>query len=254
MRTGLDKPGFKLQVREPSETRIRAMVVDKDLMGSHLLADSLGRGLMCEALVVRSSDLLQELGKREVDIVVIGADLEPGPGHGFRLASAASQAYPGIMLVILLDQSARGSILRAFRSGARGIFSRQQPLSELLECVEQVARGFLWAGREATDLLLEALKSVPAGICNDSIPIPLTNRELQVVQYAAEGKTNKAIARQLLLSEHTVKNYLFRAFEKLGVSSRVELLFYLTTRGQYFAPAENLAASYESDPSLKEVG
>jgi two-component system nitrate/nitrite response regulator NarL len=54
------------------------------------------------------------------------------------------------------------------------------------------------------------------------------------VQCAATGQTNKAIASELGLSEHTVKNYLFRAFEKLGVSSRVELLFYLTSRGHSF--------------------
>ena len=50
--------------------------------------------------------------------------------------------------------------------------------------------------------------------------------------------TNKTIASELNLSEHTVKNYLFRAFEKLGVSSRVELLFYLTIRGHSFSAAK----------------
>ena len=62
----------------------------------------------------------------------------------------------------------------------------------------------------------------------------LTMRELQVVKCAARGKTNKVIACELGLSEHTVKNYLFRAFEKLEVSNRVELLFYLTQRGHIF--------------------
>jgi DNA-binding NarL/FixJ family response regulator len=56
----------------------------------------------------------------------------------------------------------------------------------------------------------------------------LTAREWQVVKSAALGMQNKEIARQLGLSEHTVKNYLFRVFEKLGVSNRVELLYYLT--------------------------
>jgi DNA-binding NarL/FixJ family response regulator len=65
---------------------------------------------------------------------------------------------------------------------------------------------------------------------------PLTVRELQVVKCAARGKTNKVIAGELGLSEHTVKNYLFHAFEKLGVSNRVELLFYLTLRGHTFDP------------------
>ena len=59
------------------------------------------------------------------------------------------------------------------------------------------------------------------------------------MQHAAKGKTNRAIANDLGLSEHTVKNYLFRAFEKLGVSNRVELLFYLTIRGHSFGPASS---------------
>ena len=60
----------------------------------------------------------------------------------------------------------------------------------------------------------------------------------RLCKYAARGKTNKAIAGELYLSEHTVKNYMFRAFEKLHVSNRVELLFYLATRGHPFGPPE----------------
>jgi DNA-binding CsgD family transcriptional regulator len=53
----------------------------------------------------------------------------------------------------------------------------------------------------------------------------LSKRELQVVRSLAEGLTNREIAEQLNLSPHTIKNYLFRIFDKLGVSSRIELLF-----------------------------
>jgi two-component system nitrate/nitrite response regulator NarL len=83
-------------------------------------------------------------------------------------------------------------------------------------------------------------KNIPAPNVIGSHDSPtLTARELEVVQCAAEGKTNRAIARDLFVSEHTVKNHLFRAFEKLGVSSRVELLFYLTLRGHTFKPAKS---------------
>jgi DNA-binding NarL/FixJ family response regulator len=79
-------------------------------------------------------------------------------------------------------------------------------------------------------------------VINDDLSV-LTTRELQVVQHAARGKTNKAIAGELYLSEHTVKNYMFRAFEKLHVSNRVELLFYLASRGHAFCmPEIELAA------------
>jgi len=54
----------------------------------------------------------------------------------------------------------------------------------------------------------------------------LTKREEDVVRLLAEGLQNREIARQLGLSEHTVKNYMFHIFEKLGVSSRVELVLY----------------------------
>ena len=54
----------------------------------------------------------------------------------------------------------------------------------------------------------------------------LTKREEDVVRLVAEGLQNREIARELKLSEHTIKNYLFHIFEKLGVSSRVELVLY----------------------------
>ena len=78
----------------------------------------------------------------------------------------------------------------------------------------------------------------------------MTYREQQVVQAAARGKTNKVIASELGLSEHTVKNYLFRAFDKLGVSNRVELLFYLTMRGH--TPGSGGPDAEAADPNAKK--
>jgi len=54
----------------------------------------------------------------------------------------------------------------------------------------------------------------------------LSKREADVVHLVAQGLTNRDISNQLNLSEHTVRNYLFRVFEKLGVSTRVELALY----------------------------
>ena len=54
----------------------------------------------------------------------------------------------------------------------------------------------------------------------------MTVREAAVVRLAIEGLSNREIAKQLSLSEHTVKNYMFRVFDKLGVSNRVELVLY----------------------------
>jgi len=66
----------------------------------------------------------------------------------------------------------------------------------------------------------------------------LTKREDEVVRLVAEGLQNRDIAKELKLSEHTVKNYLFHIFEKLGVSSRVELVLYAVSNVK---SAENAA-------------
>jgi DNA-binding NarL/FixJ family response regulator len=64
----------------------------------------------------------------------------------------------------------------------------------------------------------------------------LTPREEQVVALVAEGLSNRDTARELGLSEHTVKKYLFRIFDKLGISSRVELVLYAVNRGAPLQP------------------
>jgi DNA-binding NarL/FixJ family response regulator len=121
-------------------------------------------------------------------------------------------------------------------------------VAEFLDCVEHVRKGFIWAGALETTLLLDAIKCIPSpDIAMAGASSPLTERELEVVQCAAKGKTNKIIAAELGLSEHTVKNYLFRSFEKIGVSNRVELLFYLTLKGHSPGPA----TADEPAPGLK---
>jgi two-component system nitrate/nitrite response regulator NarL len=226
------------QVAKPS---FRVLIVDRDSMGSDLLASAIVRERQCEASAIRSSDLLAALANDGADLVVIGADLDSKPGSGFELSHQASRAFPETSIVILLNSNSHDLVISAFRAGARGVFSRQQSMDEFLDCIEHVRKGFIWAGREETTALLETFRSISVPHMVTAINSPtLTARELQVVQLAAKGKTNKTIAVELRLSEHTVKNYLFRAFEKLGVTSRVELLFYLTIRGHSLNVAKTL--------------
>ena len=79
---------------------------------------------------------------------------------------------------------------------------------------------------------MELLSEVPSlRVLNSNADNLLTPREEQVVALVAEGLGNRNIARELNLSEHTVKKYLFRIFEKLGISSRVELVLYAVNNG-----------------------
>jgi two-component system, NarL family, nitrate/nitrite response regulator NarL len=232
-------------IHEETAPATRALVVDRNSMSSDLLANLLGNDPSLDARAIQSCDLMQTLATAGADLVVIAADLGDKSRNGFDLAGAVGREFRSVYIVMLLDHSSRDAVVNAFRSGARGVFSRERPLVEFLECVEQVRKGSIWVGKNETESLLDALRSIPAVSLNDSHIPALTDRELQVVQCAAKGKTNKAIAWELGLSEHTVKNYLFRAFDKLGVSSRVELLFYLTQQGQKIGPAKAYATDAE---------
>jgi two-component system nitrate/nitrite response regulator NarL len=208
------------------------VVVGRDPLTTSLVAGELERNLPCEALVVRPPDLLNQLKSSAVDLVIISADLNSARGAGCKLAREVYRAHPGIPILLLLDEPTRDEVVEAFHCGARGVFNREEPLTQFLQCVELVRKGCLWARKEEADWLLEAFQRVPVPTALTEKDAPsLTMRELEVVKCAARGGTNRDIACELRLSEHTVKNYLFRAFEKLGVSSRVELLFYLAMRG-----------------------
>jgi two-component system, NarL family, nitrate/nitrite response regulator NarL len=223
------------QTHQESKSGLVVLIVDRDEMSSDLLATRLTREGSVQASSVRSEDLLEYMAGQRADLVVIGADLNDAANSGFGLSQVVCRVHPAVPIVILLNQSTNDAVINAFRSGARGVFSRKQPVADFLDCIEHARKGFIWAGAQETTFLLEAFASVPSPEISAS---PLTTRELEVVKCAARGKTNKAIAGELGLSEHTVKNYLFRAFEKLGVSNRVELLFYLTQKGHTFGTSK----------------
>jgi two-component system nitrate/nitrite response regulator NarL len=227
------------------ESRIRVLIVDRDEMSSDLLARRLTRDGAIQASGIRAADLLNCMTSGEVQLVILGADLNHVSKTGFDLAKAVHREYPSAPIVMILNEPTQEAVINAFRSGARGVFSRQQQAADFLDCVRHVRKGFIWAGPQETTFILDALLSVPSPNMLSADSFPLTMRELQVVKCAARGKTNEVIAGELGLSEHAVKNYLFRAFEKLGISNRVELLFYLTQRGHTFG---NRNAGFVTDP------
>ena len=86
-----------------AEPAFCAAIVDRDSMSSGLLADALVRDLKCDAIAIRSGNLLQALRTRHVDLLVISADLNAKSGAGFDLSRAVSCAHPNIPIVVLLD-------------------------------------------------------------------------------------------------------------------------------------------------------
>ena len=183
------------------------------IFDAHLPADDLGKRLSVVLPV----------------ILLVGTSYVDGPLSGFGLVREVHKIYPEIRAVVLLESSQRTLVIEAFRSGARGVFCRSDfEFKALWRCVSAVKRGQIWANSEQLRFLLETLsESAPLHLVNAEGAELLTRREEEVVRQVVDGLSNREIGDSLQLSEHTVKNYLFRIYDKLGVSGRVELATYV---------------------------
>jgi DNA-binding NarL/FixJ family response regulator len=226
---------------------ISVLVADATVMACELMASVLGHTphMQVVAWEIDSASALATATRVKTDVALISSDLQDGPGKGFLLASELHLKHPGIRSVILLDQADRRGIVDAFRAGARGVFSRGAGLSALPKCVHRVSQGQTWASSKEMAYVLDTFaETAPVRTLTDNCCKLLTEREQAVVHLVADGMSNPEIAAQLHLSQHTVKNYLYRVFDKIGVSSRVELVLCALT-----SPIARPLALRESDRS-----
>lgn len=143
-------------------------------------------------------------------------------------------SHPSAAPVLLLDSYDRDLVVNAFRAGVRGLFLfNHAPFRMLCKCITSVASGQIWINSQQMHYVLEALSEVETlRVVNSSGKSLLTPREEQVVALVADGLTNREAAHELGLSEHTIKKYLLRIFDKLGISTRVELVLYAVSHGE----------------------
>ena len=219
-----------------TQDRLRVLAVDSNSMSTQLLVEALSKNEQFHVIEVSSGEDILPVVKRETpDVALISAKLGQN-GHAFDLVRNIRAERPSPRVVMLLDHSDPAAVVEAFRAGAHGIFCRTQSLRLLAKCIECVHSGQVWASSSELHFLLEALANPARAHVGTLDESPLSARESDVVRCVAEGLTNREIGRRLQLTEHTVKNYLFRIFDKLGVSSRVEVVLFALGNGAPFAP------------------
>ena len=197
-------------------------------MSTQLLVEALGRDAQFHMIESPSSaPALFGLVKREKPhVAVVSAKLGETEGRGFEWVREIRAQSPATRVIVLLDASERSSVVEAFRAGAHGVFCRTEPFRLLAKCIQCVHQGQVWVNSTELHFVLEALAKPTLSNFQSNGGSLLSAREIDVVRCVAEGLTNREVAQRLKLTEHTVKNYLFRIFDKLGVSSRVEVVLY----------------------------
>ena len=235
--------------------RTRVLVADAVAMSCQLLVDALLLTNRFDAVVATTPDeviLLLDHGR--FDVVLIATTFSQDPLDGLRFVNEIRDLHREASIVVLLDTLERNLVVEAFRSGAQGIFSRSDSFQALCKCILCVHEGQVWASSAEIGYMLDALVDpLPIETRALSSSRPLSKREEEIAHMVAEGFSNRQISERLDLSEHTIKNYLFRVFEKLGVSTRVELTLYALKRGKVprtrpeaaprLLPSGNLVAS-----------
>lgn len=222
-----------ISLPEVSEV-VRVLAADSNRMNSQLLATALERDKrfrMVEA-APDARGIIAAVMKEKPSVVVIGAEIDGSARKGFELVRELRGIRPETRAVMLIDSSERSQVVEAFRAGARGVFSRSESLKLLAKCICCVHQGQVWASSKELRYLLDALgDALPLRVIDAKGAELLSRREQEVVRCVAEGMSNREIAQRLGLTEHTVKNYLFRIFDKLGVSKRVEVVLYAYSLG-----------------------
>jgi len=186
---------------------IRVLVADDTQIHTQSLADALRRDRQLEVISPppRSRDLVEAVRLQRVDVVLLSSNLDEEPLRGFEVLRELRASHPGILAVMLLDSSKRETIVRAFRAGARGIFSRNDSVETLCKCIRSVYDGQIWADSQQMSFAVEELASSPVVRAVDSNGLSLlSKREMDVVRSLAEGLTNREIAERLGLSQHTI--------------------------------------------------
>jgi DNA-binding NarL/FixJ family response regulator len=170
-------------------------------------------------------EALQSVQQLKPDILLLDLAMPRMPG----LETLRELATQGASTKVILLTAAieKRQIIEALQTGARGVIMKDAATQLLLKGIRTVMGGQFWVGREAVADMVGYLRDKAA----QQPPSPakaygLTKRELEILSTIVSGLSNKEIAQKFSLSEDTVKHHLTNIFDKVGVSSRLELALF----------------------------
>jgi DNA-binding NarL/FixJ family response regulator len=204
---------------------------------------ALGNELLCRAFKQRREqfkvvacaltrkDLLKQIAEHQPDVALFSASLADEPMAGLQALRELRLTRSSTRAIVVLDCSEPEQVVEAFSHGARGVLCKNEGFEAVSKCIRSVHAGQVWADSSQLRWVVQALgERKPVRVVSATGAPLLTKREEQVVRMVTEGLPSSEISRSLRVSAHTLKNHLFRIYEKLGVSNRVELVLYALSK------------------------
>jgi DNA-binding NarL/FixJ family response regulator len=145
---------------------------------------------------------------------------------GIEACAALKDAAPQARIIMLTVSDDEADLYDAVKSGASGYLLKDSSIEEVAQAIRVVADGQSLISPSMAIKLLDEFKQM-ARTDRQAVPTPrLTERELEVLRLVAQGLNNREIAKQLFISENTVKNHVRNILEKLQLHSRMEAVMY----------------------------
>jgi DNA-binding NarL/FixJ family response regulator len=178
-------------------------------------------------------ELLAQVVEHHPDVALVSSVLEGDPRGGLEVVRALRNFGSTTRSIMVPDYSDSELVVEAFSAGAQGVVCQTEPLEVLCKCIRCVHAGQIWANSRELQWVMKTLGNrEPVRVVSAKGLSLLTQRQEQIVNMVLEGLPNREIAEKLDLSAHTVKNHLFRIYEKLGISNRTELILYAQSSRQ----------------------
>lgn len=175
---------------------------------------------------------------RDIHPDVVLLDINLPSMNGLQVTREITASLPDTAVINLTAYHDEEQIIHAIQAGASAYYPKEVMPDKLIFAVKQVTKGLYVIGdkvlnkTEVNSWLIEQFaKLAPLGVPGDSRFVPLSAREMEILQHAARGSSNKEIAHTLQISQQTVKNHISSILRKLDVKDRTEAAVYALRHG-----------------------
>ena len=215
-----------------TEGQIRVMLVDDHEVVREGLRTLISRNksLLVAAEAGTMAEAIETAVRAKPDVIVM--DVRLPDGSGVEACRTIREARPETKVIMLTSYADDEALFASIVAGAAGYLLKQTRGQAVIDAITSVAEGRSLLDPDVTGKVLERVRRGRED--QDPAFASLTEQERKVLEQLAEGKTNREIGTVLFLSEKTVKNYVSRILDKLGLSRRAEAAAYMAKRRPRF--------------------
>lgn len=175
------------------------------------------------------SEAVRLVERLEPDVVVM--DVRMPVMGGVEATKIIKERFPKVEVLVMTAYEDDEFVFTLLEAGASGYLLKTAPVKELIKAIHEVADGQSALDPVVARKVLRQFSDAPARRKQEELYEALTEREQEVLELLAQGKTNKEIAEVLIISDRTVQTHLSNVFSKMGVGSRTEAVLEAIRRG-----------------------